>query len=82
MLDIPWRVKLLLPMLASLPLLIAYSGATAISLPKPLRVSGPAHRAALRPSTPCIRRLGINHKVSFVPGAEPDIQRAPSHDDC
>jgi len=37
-LDIPWRVKLLLPMLASLPLLIAYSGATAISLPKPVQV--------------------------------------------
>lgn len=38
MLDIPWRVKLLLPMLASLPLLIAYSGATAVSLPKPVQV--------------------------------------------
>ncbi len=38
MLDIPWRVKLLLPTVASLPLLIAYSGATAISLPKPIQV--------------------------------------------
>jgi UDP-N-acetylmuramyl pentapeptide phosphotransferase/UDP-N-acetylglucosamine-1-phosphate transferase len=27
-LDIPWRVKLALPALASLPLLIAYSGGT------------------------------------------------------
>lgn len=38
MLDIPWRVKLLLPTVASLPLLIAYSGATAISIPKPVQV--------------------------------------------
>ena len=36
-LDIPWRVKLLLPSLASLPLLVAYSGGTSIVIPKPLR---------------------------------------------
>ena len=36
-LDIPWRVKLLLPCLASLPLLVAYSGGTDVILPKPLR---------------------------------------------
>lgn len=36
-LDIPWRVKLLLPSLASLPLLIAYSGGTAVVVPKPLQ---------------------------------------------
>lgn len=36
-LDIPWRVKLLLPCLASLPLLVAYSGGTSIVVPKPLR---------------------------------------------
>jgi UDP-N-acetylglucosamine--dolichyl-phosphate N-acetylglucosaminephosphotransferase len=35
-LDIPWRVKLLLPCLASLPLLAAYSGGTGIQVPKPL----------------------------------------------
>ena len=35
-LDIPWRVKLLLPCLASLPLLSAYSGGTGIVVPKPL----------------------------------------------
>lgn len=40
MLDIPWRVKLLLPTVASLPLLIAYSGATAVSIPKPVQVGG------------------------------------------
>ena len=39
MLDIPWRVKLLLPTVASLPLLIAYSGATAIGIPKPVQAS-------------------------------------------
>lgn len=45
-LDIPWRVKLLLPTVASLPLLIAYSGATAVSIPKPVQASqGPSARA-------------------------------------
>ena len=36
-LDIPWRVKLLLPILASLPLVVAYGGGTGIAVPKPLR---------------------------------------------
>lgn len=36
-LDIPWRVKLLLPCIASLPLLIAYGGGTGVVVPKPLR---------------------------------------------
>ena len=36
-LDIPWRVKLLLPTIASLPLLTAYSGGTGVVVPKPLR---------------------------------------------
>lgn len=36
-LDVPWRVKLLLPVFAALPLTAAYSGGTAMSVPKPLR---------------------------------------------
>ncbi|KDD74929.1 glycosyl transferase [Helicosporidium sp. ATCC 50920] len=36
-LDIPWRVKLVLPTLAALPLLIAYSGGTSVVVPLPLR---------------------------------------------
>ena len=36
-LDIPWRVKLLLPMLAALPLIVAYGGGTGIAVPLPLR---------------------------------------------
>ena len=36
-LDIPWRVKLVLPVLASLPLVVAYGGGTGIAVPKPLR---------------------------------------------
>ncbi|EFJ27803.1 hypothetical protein SELMODRAFT_171816 [Selaginella moellendorffii] len=36
-LDIPWRVKLLLPSFAALPLLMAYAGHTTIVIPKPLR---------------------------------------------
>ena len=35
-LDIPWRVKLTLPTLASLPLVLAYGGGTGIAIPKPL----------------------------------------------
>lgn len=38
-LDIPWRVKLVLPTLASLPLLIAYSGGTGVVVPKPVRAT-------------------------------------------
>jgi len=37
-LDIPWRVKLVLPAVASLPLLIAYSGGTGVIVPKLFRV--------------------------------------------
>ncbi len=36
-LDIRWRVKILLPLFAALPLLVAYSGGTGIVLPKPLQ---------------------------------------------
>ncbi|XP_068661852.1 uncharacterized protein [Aristolochia californica] len=35
-LDIPWRIKLLLPSFAALPLLMAYAGHTTIIIPKPL----------------------------------------------
>jgi UDP-N-acetylmuramyl pentapeptide phosphotransferase/UDP-N-acetylglucosamine-1-phosphate transferase len=35
-LDVPWRVKLLLPSFATLPLLMAYAGHTTIVIPKPL----------------------------------------------
>ncbi|XP_047318171.1 UDP-N-acetylglucosamine--dolichyl-phosphate N-acetylglucosaminephosphotransferase [Impatiens glandulifera] len=35
-LDVPWRVKLLLPSIAALPLLMAYAGHTTILVPKPL----------------------------------------------
>ncbi|KAI5347940.1 hypothetical protein L3X38_000827 [Prunus dulcis] len=35
-LDVPWRVKLLLPSIAALPLLLAYAGHTTIIIPKPL----------------------------------------------
>lgn len=36
-LDVPWRVKLLLPTIASLPLLVAYNGSTHVAVPKALR---------------------------------------------
>lgn len=52
MLDIPWRVKLLLPTVASLPLLIAYSGATAIGIPKPVQASH---------MTLCMRAVSMLH---------------------
>eukprot|EP00201_Polytomella_parva_P019015 CAMPEP_0175073512 /NCGR_PEP_ID=MMETSP0052_2-20121109/20622_1 /TAXON_ID=51329 ORGANISM="Polytomella parva, Strain SAG 63-3" /NCGR_SAMPLE_ID=MMETSP0052_2 /ASSEMBLY_ACC=CAM_ASM_000194 /LENGTH=392 /DNA_ID=CAMNT_0016341367 /DNA_START=61 /DNA_END=1236 /DNA_ORIENTATION=- len=36
-LDVRWRVKLILPLFASLPLLVAYSGGTTVSIPRPLQ---------------------------------------------
>jgi UDP-N-acetylglucosamine--dolichyl-phosphate N-acetylglucosaminephosphotransferase len=36
-LDVPWRVKLAMPTLASLPLLMAYTGHTGVVVPHPLR---------------------------------------------
>jgi UDP-N-acetylglucosamine--dolichyl-phosphate N-acetylglucosaminephosphotransferase len=36
-LDLRWRVKLLLPTFAALPLLVAYSGGTGVAVPKPLQ---------------------------------------------
>lgn len=35
-LDVPWRIKLVLPSFAALPLLMAYAGHTTIIIPKPL----------------------------------------------
>lgn len=34
--DLPWRYKLILPTIASLPLVVAYSGSTYIAVPWPL----------------------------------------------
>ena len=56
-LDIPWRVKLVLPALASLPLLTAYSGGTGVIVPKPLR--------ALLP-LPSYLELGVLYKGYMV----------------
>ncbi|GAB5033929.1 udp-n-acetylglucosamine--dolichyl-phosphate n-acetylglucosaminephosphotransferase [Nannochloropsis oceanica] len=36
-LDLPWRYKLILPPIATLPLLCSYSGSTSVIIPKPLR---------------------------------------------
>ncbi len=56
-LDIPWRVKLLLPMLASLPLVVAYGGGTGVSVPKPLRgIAG----------LPSYLELGFIYKIYMV----------------
>lgn len=46
-LDIPWRVKLILPCLASLPLLIAYSGGTG----EPRHNLAPCHELYASPPT-------------------------------
>jgi UDP-N-acetylglucosamine--dolichyl-phosphate N-acetylglucosaminephosphotransferase len=35
-LDLPWRVKLVTPLIGALPLLAAYSGATAVGIPIPI----------------------------------------------
>mmetsp|Transcript_32512 Transcript_32512/g.71060 ORF Transcript_32512/g.71060 Transcript_32512/m.71060 type:complete len:409 (-) Transcript_32512:393-1619(-) len=36
-LDIPWRYKLILPMVAAMPLLVSYPGKTDIAIPKPIK---------------------------------------------
>ena len=36
-LDIPWRYKMTLPLIASLPLLVGYDGSTSILIPRPFR---------------------------------------------
>lgn len=59
-LDIPWRVKLLLPCIASLPLLIAYSGGTGVVVPKMLRALGPLR------ALPAYLELGILYKAYMV----------------
>ena len=56
-LDVPWRVKLLLPLLAALPLVVAYGGGTGVSVPKPLRgVAG----------LPDYLELGVLYKMYMV----------------
>lgn len=37
-LNLRWRYKLLLPTIASFPLIVAYSGTTLIIVPEPLRI--------------------------------------------
>lgn len=56
-LDVPWRVKLVLPLFASLPLLVAYSGGTGVAVPKPLQ-------AAL--GLPGFLELGVLYKLYMV----------------
>ncbi|CAL5229410.1 g12729 [Coccomyxa viridis] len=55
-LDIPWRVKLMLPALASLPLVSAYGGGTGIAVPLPLQSLG----------LPGYLELGVLYKVYMV----------------
>jgi UDP-N-acetylglucosamine--dolichyl-phosphate N-acetylglucosaminephosphotransferase len=59
-LDIRWRVKLMLPMFAALPLLAAYSGGTGVAVPKPLQAWA---------GLPPYMELGILYKVGGL--AEP-----------
>lgn len=54
-LDIPWRVKLILPCIASLPLLIAYTGGTGVVVPD-LLCNGPLNM-------PAYLELGVIYKV-------------------
>lgn len=60
-LDLPWRYKLLLPTVASLPLLCTYSGATTVLLPKPVRAAGCTR--ALRPRLSILARCGFSSHI-------------------
>jgi len=53
-LEFPWRVKLVMPLFAAMPLLVAYSGGTGIAVPKPVH-------AAL--GLPGFLELGILYKL-------------------
>lgn len=55
-LDIPWRVKLILPAVASLPLVLAYGGGTGVAVPKPLISLG----------LPGYIELGVLYRVYIV----------------
>jgi UDP-N-acetylglucosamine--dolichyl-phosphate N-acetylglucosaminephosphotransferase len=55
-LDLRWRVKLILPFFASLPLLVAYSGGTGVAVPKPLQALG----------LPSFLELGVLYLVYMV----------------
>ena len=55
-LDIPWRVKLILPAVASLPLVLAYGGGTGVAIPKPLISVG----------FPAYIELGLLYRVYIV----------------
>ena len=61
-LDIPWRVKLILPCVASLPLLIAYSGGTGVVVPRLLRGDGPLLGGL---GLPAYLELGVLYKVGW-----------------
>jgi hypothetical protein len=61
-LDIPWRVKLILPCVASLPLLIAYSGGTGVVVPRLLRGDGPLLGDL---GLPAYLELGVLYKVGW-----------------
>jgi UDP-N-acetylglucosamine--dolichyl-phosphate N-acetylglucosaminephosphotransferase len=56
-LDVPWRVKLVLPLFAAMPLLVAYSGGTGIAVPKPLQATF---------GLPTYLELGILYKLYMV----------------
>ncbi|PNH07577.1 UDP-N-acetylglucosamine--dolichyl-phosphate N-acetylglucosaminephosphotransferase [Tetrabaena socialis] len=57
-LDIRWRVKLILPLFAALPLLAAYSGGTGVAVPKPL--------LSLGLGLPAYLELGVLYKAFMV----------------
>jgi len=66
-LDIRWRVKLVLPFFAALPLLAAYSGGTGVVVPKPLQ-------AWL--GLPLYLELGMLYKVGQMLGSSEGNPRA------
>jgi hypothetical protein len=45
-LDLPWRYKLVFPMIASMPLLATYRGATTVLMPVAVRRVGPSSLAS------------------------------------
>ena len=77
-LDLPWRAKIILPTVASLPLLVTYSGSTSVVVPRPLR--GLLLTASAGPGAGVLTPLGA--LLDAVPsvtvrGPRPSQQRRP-----
>lgn len=70
-LDIPWRIKIIMPLFASLPLLVGYSGHTAVAVPLPLR----GIHVPLLGQLGDMLELGVLYKVTLMLLSSPSLRK-------